>query len=63
MATIVLLSRARALRLVLGAVGDLRSSSFANLTSRKYFPRIHRARWDKPATEAERLESLEPPIG
>ena len=27
------------------------------------FPRIHRIRWDKPADEADRLESLEGMIG
>ena len=27
------------------------------------FPRIHRIRWDKPAAEAERLETLERMIG
>jgi len=23
------------------------------------FPRVHRIRWDKPATEADRLEAVE----
>jgi DNA ligase-1 len=27
------------------------------------FPRIHRIRWDKPAAEADRLETLEALIG